>query len=419
MTNVAGYMILRFLAGLFGSPPLATGGASVQDVWTPMTAPLALGMWGISASAGPVLGPLIGGFATQGFYKTSLGIEAWRWTIYPLLILTGVTLILLVTLMPETSASNILKRRADRLRQATGNPHLRSRGELFAETMTGREIALMTFVRPLRLGLFEPIALAVNLHIGLVYGILYSFFESFSIVFTETYGFNLGESGLAYLGILVANLVSAESGPASRTPVSVLTLLPFLQIVYCCFALWFLKYYRPRFVKSKGRLAPEVWLQPAMFGALMLPASLFMFGWTANRSIHWIVPIIGTCLFSPAIFGLFTSGLNLLALAYPDYVASVFSANDFMRAAIGGAMPLVSRQLFNNLDRGPKAFPVAWGCTLLGGVALVMVPIPYLLAYYGPALRRASKYARDPVVSEKEEGDGATSPQRSETKEDA
>ena len=374
VNNIAGFMILRFLAGLFGSPPLATGGASVQDVWTPMTAPLAMGAWGISASAGPVLGPLIGGFAAQGFVKTSLGLGAWRWTIWPLLILTGITLGVLTFGMHETSGANILARRAARLRKATGNPHLRSKGEIFQASMTGQEIAMMTFVRPFRLGLMEPIALSINLHIGLVYGVLYSFFEAFPIVFNEVYGFNLGESGLAYLGIFVANLV-----------------------VYGFFAWWFLAYFRPKMIRENGRVAPEYWLQPAMLGGLCLPASLFFFGWTSTKSIHWIVPIIGTMLFSPGIFGLFTSGLNYLGMTYPDYVASVFSANDFMRASIGAAMPLVSRQMFNNLNRGPKNFPVAWGCTLLGSIALLMSVIPYALFYYGPALRRASSYAKDPM----------------------
>lgn len=42
--NIAGLMILRFLAGLVGSPPLATGGASVGDVFPQEKAPLALAM---------------------------------------------------------------------------------------------------------------------------------------------------------------------------------------------------------------------------------------------------------------------------------------------------------------------------------------------------------------------------------------
>jgi DHA1 family multidrug resistance protein-like MFS transporter len=165
--NIAGFMILRFLAGLVGSPPLATGGASVGDVFAPEYAPMALGLWGLSASAGPVLGPLIGGYATEGFNND------WRWTIWPLLMLSGFTFIVLSLSMPESSASNILHRRAERLRQVSGNPHLRSKGEIFAATLTGNEIAMMTFVRPFRLGLFEPIALSINLHIGMVYGVLY------------------------------------------------------------------------------------------------------------------------------------------------------------------------------------------------------------------------------------------------------
>jgi len=109
-----------------------------------------------------------GGFASEAY-----GLEGWRWTIWPLLMLSGFALILLTFSMPETSATNILLRRTQRLRKVTGNPHLRSKGELFAATMTPREIGMMVFVRPFRLGLFEPIALSINLHIGMVYGVLY------------------------------------------------------------------------------------------------------------------------------------------------------------------------------------------------------------------------------------------------------
>lgn len=44
---------------------------------------------------------------------------------------------------------------------------------------------------------------ALNLYIALIYGLLYVWFESFVIVFIDIYGFNLGEEGLAYLGILI------------------------------------------------------------------------------------------------------------------------------------------------------------------------------------------------------------------------
>ena len=161
VSNLAGFLILRFLAGFFGSPPLATGGATMGDLYHPKRLPVALGIWGLAAVCGPVLGPLIGGFASQSF-----GAEGWRWTIWPLLMLSGFTLVILLIFLPETSASNILYRRAQRLRRVTGNPHLRSASELEAAQMTGREIAMMTFVRPFQLTLTQPIVLGINLHIG-------------------------------------------------------------------------------------------------------------------------------------------------------------------------------------------------------------------------------------------------------------
>ncbi|SNX82189.1 probable FLR1 - Putative H+ antiporter involved in multidrug resistance [Melanopsichium pennsylvanicum] len=367
--NVAGFMILRFLSGLFGSPPLATGGASIGDLYSARNRPLGLGVWGLSAVCGPSLGPLIGGFAAQSF-----GIEGWRWTIWPLLMLSGFTLVVLVIALPETSSANILQRRAQRLRTATGNPHLRTKGELFSETLTGKELARMTFIRPFVLSFREPIVLALNLHIGLVYGILYLWFEAFPLVFVQAYGFNEGELGLAFMGIFVG---------------AVLT--------YGGFVLWHRYSYVPVFDRQDGKVAPEKWLEPGIVGAWAIPICMFGFGWTANASIHWIAPIILSSFFSVGTFLLFQSGLSYLGDCYPDYIASVYAGNDFFRASIGATLPLVARAMFNNLQsNGPKAFPVAWGCVLIGCISVLMGPIPFLLYKFGPKLRAMSKYAVDP-----------------------
>jgi DHA1 family multidrug resistance protein-like MFS transporter len=50
---------VRFLAGFFGSPPLATGGASIADMWNPASRAIVIGLWGCAAVCGPVLGPLV------------------------------------------------------------------------------------------------------------------------------------------------------------------------------------------------------------------------------------------------------------------------------------------------------------------------------------------------------------------------
>ena len=66
--------------------------------------------------------------------------------------------------------SRILYRRAVRLRRLTGNPNLKSQGELDGAHMTLGELARMTLVRPFVLTLREPIVFFLNLYIALTYG---------------------------------------------------------------------------------------------------------------------------------------------------------------------------------------------------------------------------------------------------------
>jgi DHA1 family multidrug resistance protein-like MFS transporter len=63
--------VSRFLTGFFGSPALATGGASMGDLYEPKYAAYALGIWGVGAVAGPVLGPMLGGF--------TFSANGWTW----------------------------------------------------------------------------------------------------------------------------------------------------------------------------------------------------------------------------------------------------------------------------------------------------------------------------------------------------
>lgn len=50
--NYAGLMVLRFLQGFFGSPCLASGGASLGDMYGLMHLPYALTAWVASAYGG-------------------------------------------------------------------------------------------------------------------------------------------------------------------------------------------------------------------------------------------------------------------------------------------------------------------------------------------------------------------------------
>ncbi|KAG4420506.1 hypothetical protein IFR04_006326 [Cadophora malorum] len=61
--NAAGFMVLRFLLGLFGAPALCIAGGTIGDITTALWLPFMLYVYAFCPLAGPSLGPLIAGFS--------------------------------------------------------------------------------------------------------------------------------------------------------------------------------------------------------------------------------------------------------------------------------------------------------------------------------------------------------------------
>lgn len=353
--NFGMLLAFRFITGFIGSPVLATGGATIADMYAPKKQVYGIAVWGIAAVCGPALGPLVGGFAAES--------EGWTWTIWELMWLSGACLAFLVVFLPETSSSNILYRRTARYRKLTGNAGLKCQPEIEAEGMTGNEIAQMVLIRPFTLSFTEPILFLLNLYIALIYALLYLWFESFPLVFIDIYNFSLGTLGLAFLGILIGAFV---------------TMGPFFWYVH--------RYMEPLF-NAQGEIKPEYRLRPAFVGAFFIPVCLFWFGWSARPEVHWIMPIIGSSFFTVGAFLLFMSVLTYLSDAYPKYVASVYAGNDLFRSSFGAAFPLFANAMYTRLGLG-------WASSLLGFLSILFIPIPFVLYFYGERIRGMSKKAR-------------------------
>lgn len=357
--NIAGFVILRFLAGVFSSPALATGGASVGDVLSLTWVPFGLATWGMCATCGPVLGPLIGGVLSEKV--------GWRWTIWFLLIFDGFTLLVLFFFFPESSKTTLLYRKAQRLRKITGLDNIVSEGDIHLRKLNPKQMLFETFWRPFEIGFNEPVVFFINLYCGLMYAIMYLWFEAFPIVFVEIHGFNMILTGVGYVSIMVGNAL----GNVIHS-----------YLIYGAFT-------KPM---SEGKMPPpETFLPTCIVGAVLQPIGVFIFAWSSTASVHWIAPLIGATIFSCGSFNSFQTLANYLAFSFPRYQASVFAGNALFRGAFGGAFPLFARYLYKNI--GSDKFPVGWGCSILGFATFAMILIPVLFYINGVRLRARSKYA--------------------------
>ena len=84
--------------------------------------------------------------------------------------------------------------------------------------------------------------------------------------------------------------------------------------------------------------------------------------------------------------------------------ASAIAANTFLRSLFGAVFPLFATYMFDALG-------VNWAGTLLGCVALILVPIPVVFWKYGAKIRARSKFAptakAQPVPVDADEEDRA------------
>ena len=216
--------------------------------------------------------------------------------------------------LPKTSAANILYKRAKRLRKATRDDRWRSQSEINAAHHTMRD-DLIVLGRAFTLTFSEPIVFFMDLYTALLYGVLFICFESFPLVLGDIYGFSLGLQGLAFLSIFVGGVITAP-----------------------LFLVWVRYGITPIFTNPTFK--PEMVLPPTFFGSAFLPICLFWYGWSARKSIRWIMPVIGSSFFTIGTVTLFNAVLNYLGISCPPYAASIFAGNALFRASFGATFPL-------------------------------------------------------------------------------
>ena len=348
-------VVLRFLQGFFGSPALATGGATIEDIYDMYSAPYGYVWWIMAMYCGPALGPLLAAYAMA---------DNWRWALWEV-VLMSLPILALLPLLPETSPTKIILHRARRLRKATNNNAYLAPSEL--KPLNFGSTLLQALIKPIEISVKDPAIAFTVIYCAIVYGTYYSFFEAFPLVYLGVYRMSLGGMGLVFMTNVIGCLVG------------LIAYVLYLKHIFIPQA----KHQH----QLRGIPVPqEQWLRPGLVGVWGVTAGLLLFAWTARADIHWTVPTIGIGIWAATSFLVFQSIICYVVLSYPSYVASLFAGNDFCRSSAAAAMVQSTRYLYINLG-------IDRGVSLIAGLSGLGVMGMYLLYGVGANLRARSKFS--------------------------
>lgn len=324
--NIAMALVFRFLQGLLISGPFAVAGGAVSDLWPKSERRIPVIVFAVFPNMSAAFGPFIASVINQYI--------SWRWTFWLIAIIYAVLYVVMLVGIRETYV-----------------PHLRHEVVLTRDTIKAK--LWTALIRPLVLLFTEPIVLALSIYIAFVYGIIFGFFASFSVVYQRNRGWTTLQGGLPYLGLVAGVALAA---------------------LVCAFL-------RPKSQK------PEAQLYPALIGALLLPVSVFTFGATSSPAVPGVVSIVAAGGIGGSLMFLFLSITSYLVEAYTLFAASALAANGLARTAIAAVFPLFARQMYTNLG-------THWASYLLGFIAAAMMPMPFVLLRYGDKLRERGRFAK-------------------------
>ncbi|KAF8202324.1 MFS polyamine transporter [Pholiota molesta] len=348
--NIQTVIIARLIQGACGSTGATMVGGTIADIWEPKERGLPMSIFALMAIGGTGIGPVY-----AGWMEMNPRLE-WKWIQWSQMIICGAYLVILLFVMKETRSSILLTRTAKKLRKLTGDHRYRARVE--DERASLRTLIWISCTRPVYLLFTEPVVLSFSLWIGFAWGVLYCMIESVAAVFSGLHHFNIGQTGTIFMTMVIGSLLAFAGNF-------------YQEILY---------------QRNFSRRGPEARLYLACFAAIMIPVGMFIYAWSAFQRIPWIALAIGITIFTWGIFIVYLAVFSYLADCYGPFASSALAGQSLARNLSATAFPLFTAQMYNNLG-------YRWANTLFGCLAALMIPIPFVLFFFGPSIRKRSEFS--------------------------
>lgn len=292
--------------------------AMVADMWEADNQQYAVAFIVFSSVGGSILGPVVGGFVEQ--------YCAWQWNIWIQLIFGGFVQIIHLW-VPETRSTVMMDRIAKKRRQSGQQPNVYGPNELldFKERFSFKEI-MITWMRPFRMFLTEPIVLVLSLLSGFSDALIFMFIQSFALVY-EQWGFSPWAIGIAFCSIGVGYVAAWLSFfPAIKRNKREREQHPDDERAQYESRLWWLLYTAP-----------------------CLPIGLIIFAWTCTGPpLHWIGSMIAAAIVGVANYAIYMATIDYMICAYGPYSASATGGNGWARDFLAGVLTLPATPFFTS-----------------------------------------------------------------------
>ena len=128
--------------------------------------------------------------------------------------------------------------------------------------------------------------------------------------------------------------------------------------------------YRP-----EDRMRENAWI-----AAFLYPAALIWYGWTAEKGIFWLVPLIANFFFGIGSMLIFAMATTMLTEFMPKKASSGVAVNNFIRNIFSFVGAVVAQPLISAIGNG-------WLFTGLGVIAAASSVVVWAMRRFGPRWR--------------------------------
>lgn len=299
-------------------------------------------------------------------------ISSHRWCIWIQLILGGFVQVIHFFIVPETRTTVMMNRIAKKRRKEDPTANVWGPDELvpFRDRFSAKEV-IVTWIRPFRMFLTEPIVLVLSLLSGFSDALIFMFIQSFSIVYGQ-WNFSAYQVGLAFLAIGVGYAIAWVA------------FIP---------AIWRNERQRRDHPKDEhSQYESRLWF--LLYTAPCLPLGLIGFAWTIQGPpIHWMGSMVFAAIVGVANYAIYMATIDYMICAYGPYSASATGGNGWARDFLAGVLTVPATPFFENIgaDVGKN---LEYACTILFCISFVLVIAVYVIYWKGPVLRKRSPFAQ-------------------------